>query len=333
MARPLRIEFPGAYYHVMSRGNSREDIFRGDKDRVTFLKALESSCEIYEISLLCYVLMPNHFHFVLRTNHANLSQFMKHFLVTYTVRFNRKHGRTGHVFQGRYKSLLVETDEYLLPLTRYVHLNPVRSEEYLEEDVKASKEQLHNYRWSSFPGYCFPHKRAKFTEYVWLLETYFGGDNRTGRERYQRYVYEGIEGVVENPFEKVLYQSILGTNGFVEDLKKRLSGEPDREVPPTRNLRRSLPAQKIMEIVASVCRVEPELLRMRRSAVAIPRQMAMDLCYRYCSVTQKEIGGLFGVDYSTVSQNRKRLAFALESDDHLRKRYKDLEKAILKISK
>ncbi|MEN8759124.1 MAG: transposase, partial [Desulfobacterales bacterium] len=106
----------------MNRGNRREDIFLTDKDRQVFLDGLADSCEIYSITLITYVLMSNHFHLLVQTPKANLSEFMRHFLVTYTVRFNRRNGRTGHVFQGRFKSLLVDEDEYLLPLSRYIHL-------------------------------------------------------------------------------------------------------------------------------------------------------------------------------------------------------------------
>ena len=98
MARPLRIEYPGAYYHVMNRGNRREDIFLTDKDRKVFLEGLADSCETYRVKLIAYVLMTNHFHLLVQTPQANLSEFMRHFLVTYTVRFNRRNGRTGHVF-------------------------------------------------------------------------------------------------------------------------------------------------------------------------------------------------------------------------------------------
>ena len=108
MARPLRIQYPGAYYHVMNRGNDRRAIFLTDEDRSTFLNALADSCETYAVRLLAYVLMANHFHLIIQTEQANLSEFMRHFLVTYTVRYNRKWGRRGHVFQGRYKSLLVD---------------------------------------------------------------------------------------------------------------------------------------------------------------------------------------------------------------------------------
>jgi REP element-mobilizing transposase RayT len=126
MARPLRIEYPGEYYHVMNRGNGQEDIFLTDKDRKLFLDGLADSCETYRIKLITYVLMSSHFNLFVQTPQANLNEFMRYFLVTCTVRFNRRNGRAGHVFQSRFKSLLVDEDEVLLPLSRYIHLNPIR---------------------------------------------------------------------------------------------------------------------------------------------------------------------------------------------------------------
>ena len=110
MARPLRIQYPGACYHVMNRGNRREDIFVTDTDRSRFVDALVDSCETFSVKLIAYVLMDNHFHLLIQTTRANLSEFMRQFIVTYTVRFNRRHGRSGHVFQGRFKSFFVEED-------------------------------------------------------------------------------------------------------------------------------------------------------------------------------------------------------------------------------
>jgi REP element-mobilizing transposase RayT len=133
MARPLRIELADGYYHVMNRGNNRQDIFLAD------------CCEIYDVKLIAYVLMSNHFHLLVHTARANLSEFMRHFVVTYTVRFNRRHHRSGHVFQGRFKSLLVEADEYLLPLSRYIHLNPIRTYQFKNADLRTKAENLKKY--------------------------------------------------------------------------------------------------------------------------------------------------------------------------------------------
>ena len=188
MARPLRIEYPGAYYHVMNRGNRREDIFLTDKDRKVFLDGLADSCEIYSIKLITYVLMSNHFHLLVQTPQANLSEFMRHFLVTYTVRFNRRNARAGHIFQGRFKSLLVDEDEYLLPLSRYIHLNPIRTIRFKDADFQTKSEYLKKYPWSTFPGYCYLRKRNKNIDYGWFLSTYFGEDTAKGRRQCREYV-------------------------------------------------------------------------------------------------------------------------------------------------
>ena len=126
MTRPLRIDYPDALYHVTCRGNERKEIFRDDHDRSAFLEKLQSSLEVYALRLHAYVLMNNHFHLVLQTPKANLSEFMRQFNVSYTGYHNRRHQRAGHLYQGRFKAVLVEADSYLLELSRYVHLNPVR---------------------------------------------------------------------------------------------------------------------------------------------------------------------------------------------------------------
>ena len=333
MARPLRIEYPGAYYHVMNRGNSKQDIFITDGNRTTFLRALEDSCQIYDVRVICYTLMSNHFHLIVQTNQANLSEFMRHFLVTYTVRFNKRQNRTGHVFQGRYKSLLVEQDEYLLPLSRYIHLNPSRVKGLGPEDTKDLRTYLQGYRWSSFPAYCSTPKRLKWIDYGWLLKAYFGGDNTRGRARYRSFVYSGIDGEIENPFENAVYQSILGTDGFIEWVKGTINLESPREVPAARGLQRSGATEELLEAVASWYGIDSKEILERRRRVTGIRQVAMELCYRYCPMTQREIGESFGVDYSTVSQNRKRLKLRMESDKKLKTQFEELERRIEKLSK
>ena len=126
MARPLRIQYPDAYYHVTSRGNERKQIFSDEKDHKAFLERLSLSLDIYHVSLLAYVCMPNHFHLLVTTPEGNLSEFMRHFNISYTSAFNRRHGRVGHLYQGRYKAFLIDADHYLLEVSRYIHLNPIR---------------------------------------------------------------------------------------------------------------------------------------------------------------------------------------------------------------
>jgi putative transposase len=152
MARPLRIDYADAYYHVTCRGNERREIFRGDQDRRAFLERVQRSLEIYGVRLHCYVLMSNHFHLVVQTPKANLSEFMRHLNVSYTGYYNRRHQRVGHLFQGRFKAVVVEADSYLLELSRYVHLNPVRVGAVKRKDLREQLAHLRGYRWSSLRG-------------------------------------------------------------------------------------------------------------------------------------------------------------------------------------
>ena len=332
MARPLRIEYPGAYYHVMNRGNRREDIFITNNDRATFIHGLADSCEIYDVRLIGYVLMPNHFHLLVQTPQANLSEFMRHFLVSYTVRFNRRNDRTGHVFQGRFKSLLIDEDEYLLPLSRYIHLNPIRTSQFKDAGSQTKSEYLKKYPWSSFSSYCYLRKRNKNIEYGWLLKTYFGEDNADGRRQYREYVYHALDGKIENPFEEVVHQSILGTQHFVEWVKKKLPSKRQREVPSLTKLHGDICIEQIIEKVAKAGDTQATDLRNRKTKLKVLRQMAMELSYRYSNNKQSEIGAIFGVDYSTVSQNRARLKNKLKSSRKLKRQFKRIQEQILNLS-
>jgi len=332
MARPLRIQYPGAYYHVMNRGNRRENIFITDTDRSGFVDALADSCETFSVKLIAYVLMANHFHLLVQTADGNLSEFMRHFLVTYTVRFNRRNGRSGHVFQGRFKSLLVEEDEYLLPLSRYIHLNPIRLRQFKNATIDSKSDYLKKYPWSSYPGYCYLRKRDQTIDYDWLLNTYFGGDSAQGRRRYREYVSQGLEGKIENPFEDVVHQSILGSQYFVEWVKKKLPRQQQREIPSLGKLQHDIPVELIIEQVARAGQVQTEELLDRKTRVKQLRQMAMELSYRYSNEKQAEIGAVFGVDYSTVSQSRARLKAKLKSNRKLNKQFKQIKEQIINLS-
>ena len=136
MARPLRIQYPEAYYHVTCRGNERKEILLDDQDHKDFLEKLSLSLDIYNVSLLAYICMPNHFHLLLTTPEGNLSEFMRHVNISYTSHFNRRHHRVGHLYQGRYKAFLIDADNYLLEVSRYIHLNPTRIKAFAKKTVK-----------------------------------------------------------------------------------------------------------------------------------------------------------------------------------------------------
>ncbi|MGH7874078.1 MAG: transposase [Candidatus Binatia bacterium] len=144
MARPLRIEYQGAHYHVTSRGNERKAIFRGDPDRENFVELIRRAVDQFDLRLHAYVLMDNHYHLLLETRRAGLNRALRYLNGVYTQAFNRRHHRVGHLFQGRYKAILIEKESYLLDLSRYIHLNPWR--------VKESNDPV-KYPWSSLGSY------------------------------------------------------------------------------------------------------------------------------------------------------------------------------------
>jgi putative transposase len=316
MARPLRIQYPNAHYHVTCRGNARQAIFAAQKDYSAFLDLLTRSSEIYEVVVLVYVLMPNHFHLVLRTPRGNLNEFMRHFNISYTGYFNKVHRRVGHLYQGRYKAFLVDADSYLLEVSRYVHLNPVRVRRAARLGVDEKKHQLATYHWSSYQAYRTPGRRLSFLS-VELLNT-FGGDTPAGREAYRRFVEAGFAGKLENPFEKTRGSGIIGDKPFVDKLKQRIKPVSSREMPQARKLLGRLDPEKIIELVAASTKVSCDALVVPR--VRTPaRALLMELLYRYTGLNQSEIGRLLGIDYTGVSVARKRLVPRLEKDKQVKK--------------
>ena len=167
MARPLRIEFPGAIYHVMSRGNVRQTVFRDDSDYQRLIKGLETVVGRLGWDLLCFVLMPNHFHLLVRTPRPNLSRGMQHLTSGYANWCSRRHRRPGHTFQGRFKSELIEDESYFWTVSRYIHLNPVRGKRPLADHPR-------DWPWSSYPGYDRRRRRVGWVAYEALHSAWRG---------------------------------------------------------------------------------------------------------------------------------------------------------------
>jgi REP element-mobilizing transposase RayT len=329
MSRALRVQYEGAYYHVACRGNERRNIFRDDPDRFSFLDCLERSAGIYEVRVLCYVLMDNHFHLVIQTVHANLSEFMRHFNISYTAAFNRRHRRSGHLYQGRYHAILIEKDSYLLEVSRYLHLNPVRIKSIATKSAEEKSRLLSKYRWSSHRGYVSVRQRREFVDYAQVLD-YFGGDNARGRRRYAVFVKKGVEADVTSPFKEVVGQLILGGEEFVECIRKRFLGKDEdrRERPAVQMITRKTSPERAIEVTAKLVGLESDDL-FARGAMTAERGLAMEVLYRYCGLPQARIGELLGgFDYSTVSLNRKKFLECLKKDKRLRQVFAEIGEAL-----
>ena len=186
MPRPPRIDFPDALYHVTSRGNGRATIFHSDADRERFLAQLADSLHTAAVVLHAYVLMDNHFHLLVHTPRGNLSRFMQRLCTAYAMYARYKHRRPGHQFQGRFKAKLVEDDVYLRVLSRYMHLNPVKTAAARRLDRRARLRLLNGYRWSSYSGYVDRKHVEEFVAYDVLNE--FSADAAAARRQYRAFV-------------------------------------------------------------------------------------------------------------------------------------------------
>jgi REP element-mobilizing transposase RayT len=323
MARPLRIEYPGAWYHFTCRGNERGLIFKDDSDRREFLSILKESLEKYKVLLHGYVLMENHFHLNLHTPQGNLNRFAQRFNTAYTVYFNRRYNRTGHLYQGRYKAILVEKDSYLLALSRYIHLNPAKIKRIKKLPIPEQIDYLRNYKWSSNRGYGLLRYREDFMCYNDVLE-YTGGDNKYGRKGYREFVEEGLLTDVGSPFEGIKGQVVLGESGFVDWVYEKVlkDAKPDKtEQSKSRELVKEVRQEFIIDTVCSAFKVSKADLLRRRSVCRDARMVYIDLCckYRLFHKSLREIGQeLGGLTVGGMSQTRKRLRERMQKNKALR---------------
>lgn len=299
MARQLRIEYPGAFYHVTSRGNEQKDIFKSKKDREKFISYLESASVRYGAVIHAYCLMTNHYHILLETPHGNLSQIMKHINSSYSTYFNVKRKRAGHLLQGRYKAILVDADAYATELSRYIHLNPVRA------GIVAVPE---DYPWMSYRYYT-GEKVPGWLTAGFTLE-HFSKDIETAREKYKCFVHDLINQEYQSPLLETVASTILGCPEFVSAIQERHlnSKKADRDLPALRELtyRPSLD-----DIVAAVKKVFPENERLTTKA-------GVYLCHRYSGAKLKEIGAMFRLTESGVTRASKRFEESIEDDKNLK---------------
>lgn len=236
MARPLRIEFDGALYHVSSRGNERKAIFKDDSDREMFLGTVAEVTERFHWICHAYCLMDKHYHLVIETPDGNLSQGMRQLNGVYTQTFNRRHHRVGHLFQGRFKGILVQKESHFLEVCRYVVLNPIRAK---------TVSQARQWKWSSYRATAgLSEVRRGLT--VEEILGYFGQQRRAAQEKYQEYVREGVnEASIWDGLEA---QSLLGVEGFAQALVGHVTGKTkDKEIPKGQRLIGRQSLEKLFE--------------------------------------------------------------------------------------
>ena len=274
MARPLRIEYAGALYHVTSRGDRRENIYHDDEDRLIWLEIFSQVCSRYNWRCHAWCQMDNHYHILVETAEGNLSKGMRQLNGVFTQKSNRKHGQVGHVFQGRFKAILVQQDAYLLELSRYVVLNPVRA---------GMVKDTADWPWSSYQSMIGKSATPEWLETDWLLAC-FGKQRKRAIVKYIDFVRAGIG--LPPIWEALKNQVYLGDESFINSMKNKLDDSKKDQLDEINRLQRRPMAHP---------------LSWYRDNYPDKRQ-AMAEAYQSGDYTMKEISQYFRVHYSTVSR-------------------------------
>ncbi|HNQ88253.1 MAG TPA: transposase [Verrucomicrobiota bacterium] len=345
MARPLRIERAGGWYHVSARGNERRAIYRDDRDRRHFLEVLAEMVLRYRVRLHGFVLMDNHYHLLLELTEANLSRAVQWVNVSYSVWFNRRHERSGHLFQGRFKSVAVSPEEWALALSRYVHLNPVRirtlglgkrdrraqrvglSPAPDADQVRERIALLRGYRWSSYRAYIGLERAPAWLECQNVLSL-GGGPERDRRRRYREYVERAVrEGVGRSPWESVREQVVLGGAEFLAELRAHVSGSRQEQRGAGRLLAERPGLEAVIAAIEKVKGLPWADFRDRYGDTG--RDMALTLGRRLCGLKLAEVAQAVGLrHYGVVATSVKRYAGRLAKDRAERERMQQVLKRL-----
>jgi len=291
MARQLRIEYEGAFYHVIQRGIERKNIFNSDTDYQKILLYLSLAHRSYSIKVHTYCLMPNHYHFIIETPHANLSKAMHAINTSYSVYYNRKHRRVGPVYQGTYKSYIIDKDEYLHHVSRYIHLNPVRAH---------IVERPEDYKWSSYRAYVKGARSDMEGFENRFILSMFGNRTKEARKLYKEFVEdkEDMKGRIIK--ENIIKGIVIGSMDFFKEIKhKYIDHREDKEIPLIREAKKidnNIIEQKVNELAKTMSKKEREV-----------RKMMIYLTRRYTQYGIKEIGKRYAIGYSAVSQICRRI--------------------------
>ncbi|GAB6281011.1 MAG: hypothetical protein STSR0007_11520 [Thermovirga sp.] len=276
MTRPLRLEYPGALYHVMSRGDNKQKIFLNDHDHERFFVIYADIVKRLGWITFAWCLMDNHFHIVVETPEPNLSEGMRLLNGIYTQYYNHNHDRVGHLFQGRFRAIIVDRNAYLLELVRYVVLNPVRSGQ-----VRDPAE----WRWSSYRATAGIDRRPEWLDAGWVLEAISEGlgDRDQQKEKYRAFIAEGMKKETDL-MERVQHQLYLGDEGFIERVQEKCTiGQVGPDI--AREQKRK-PLKFLDEYAADFPNHKEAMVR----------------AYLEGGFSQAEIAKYFGVHYSTVSR-------------------------------
>lgn len=312
MARPLRLEFAGAVWHITSRGNERKEIFRDDEDRALFLRLLARMANRFTWRIHAFVLMGNHYHLLLDTPEPTLSRGMRELNGIYTQRFNRRHERVGHLMQGRFKGILVQRDSHLLELTRYVVLNPVRA------GLATGPEQ---WRWSSYTataGLCAP---PRWLEIDWTL-LQFASQRAAAQALYKDFVAAGCRDP-RRPWDMLRGQIFLGSESFHREVRTRVEAIPiSEEIPRDQRFPTRPSLDHVMAVTAAEFGIDLRDLRGGRGGLA--RAIAAFLARAVALESLDRIGRVLSIKASRVAKLAASAERLVNADPSLRRRAREI---------
>lgn len=295
MARPLRLSFENAVYHITARGNRREPIFYADQDRRVFLEKINETFLKYSFVCFTYCLMDNHYHLFVKTPLANITQGMHYLNTSYVNWFKARHKVAGVIFQGRYKSILVDENNYGVHLSAYIHLNPSRA---------GIVENPREYPWSSYLTYVNGETSPVVLDTDFILGQ-FDNDKIRAQKKYETYVTENR--TMENPMQKSFKGLALGSNTFIDSIKKQVKTiESTREIPNSKIMTSHTAEEIIQQVMTEFSVSREQIFRKKRGNFF--RQMTIFLLRQFTPLGLREIGELFQMDYSAVSQACRRYA-------------------------
>ena len=332
MARPWRIRYAGAKYHVTVRGNGRREVFHNRFDYERFLEQLDEALELDAVLLYAYALMPNHFHLFIETPHGNVQRFMQRLNTAYSMYHRYRHSEPGHCFQGRYGAKLISGESYITALTRYIHLNAVKTAYFKKHSPQDTVRELERFPWSSYGGYIDSKRTEERIDYRWL--GLMGCITLRGnRQRYRRYV-EPFARNTDKEFAAAMEVSryAIGDERFVaqvdsdlDDVRKNKGVYGDIVWPS----RKQVSIADVSAAVAAEFGLDVAALRTRTYTARVAKKVALDLCCRYSGKSQRAVGEHFGYrGNGSVTKQRQRLRELLNDDNSLKRKLKKLERAV-----
>ena len=343
VARPLRIDIAGGFYHVMARGIERRAVFHTDECRLHWKKLVGSLPERFGMRMHAWVLMGNHYHLQIETPEANLSVAMQWLNVSYAGWFNRRFRRNGPLFQGRFKAELTDTEMWAAEVNRYIHLNPVRTsalaldkrrqaesasglrmEPPSREMIRERLRRLREYRWSSCRAYLGLEKAPEWLTVAEMLSSFGGRSRAEQTANYRRALEECLrEGLPENPWDRAVGGAILGGEKFVERIRKAL-GKPDREVPGSRVAMTKRSFEGWCVLMERLCGDRWEQIAQRHGDVS--RDLVLLAARTHSRLKLSEIAEKVQLDYGTVANALYRIRRKIEGDKKTAKQWQQLIK-------